>query len=280
MRPFLAPELLTPKLDELHHHLWLAGLAIPCDQLCRQRMMNRNIYLTGRLDEHLVWHRTRILLTPLPVYLLCHSFWVENLCDEEALHKSAAGLLLSYSWLVVHQSDFALAKHAGLILPAVGWRAWTVFVADFLNNVDTDTLAQVDSRYQYGELRLSRLNSMTRYRPIVGLHSNFFGQYIATSTWHQDFFDRNFSWLLVISIYTCVVLSAMHAGLATLQLGKDVRSQNMSYGVALLSIAAVLASIASIGTVWFVLFWCHFMSTISFTRRTLSGRKAKTSMFA
>lgn len=153
-------------------------------------------------------------------------------------------------------------------------------MADLLNNIDTDTLAQVDRRYQYGELRLSRLNSMTRYLPFVGLRSNFFGQYIATSTWYQDFFDRNFSWLLVIFIYTSVVLSAMQVGLATLQLGKDVRFQNMSYGIALLSIAAVLASIASIGTVWFVLFWHHFLSTISFTRRTISDRKAKTSMIA
>lgn len=113
MRPFLVAELLTPKLDELHHHLWLAGLPIPCRPLCRQRMMNRNIYLTERPDEHLVWHRTRILLKPLPEYLLCHSFWVENLCDEEALPKSAAGLLLSYSWLVGHQSDFALPSKPG-----------------------------------------------------------------------------------------------------------------------------------------------------------------------
>ncbi|RYP81098.1 hypothetical protein DL769_002154 [Monosporascus sp. CRB-8-3] len=249
MRRFLAAELLTPKLDLLHGYLWLAGLPIPCRPLCRQKIMNRDIYLTERPDEHLVWHKTRILLKPLPEYLLCHAFWVENLCDDELLHKNATGLLLSYSWLVGHQSDFALAQQAGLIPPSVEWPAWTALMADFLHNVETDTLAQVGRRYQYGELRLSRLNSLTRYLPSMWSWDNFFNQYITTSTWYQDFFERNFSWLLAVFVYISVMLSAMQVALATPQLGEDMPFQNMSYGIALMSIAAVLAGTACIGIV-------------------------------
>lgn len=236
--------------------------------------MDREIFVTERPDEHMVWHRTRILLKPLPEYLLCHDFWVANLCANNELHASAVGMLLSFSWLVNYQSDFALAKEAGLISRNLEWREWTVFMADFLSHVGEDAVVHVDRRYKYGELRLSRLNTMTRYLPGMWSTNNFLRQYISTSTWYQEFFERNFSWLLGTFLYISVILSAMQVALATPQLGENVPFQNMSYSIAVFTITAVFLGVATISAVWFFLFCFHLLSTIAFTKRALSSNKA------
>jgi hypothetical protein len=266
MERFLAAELRTPKLDKLHDYLWLAGLPLPARPLQRQRMMGREIFLTERADEHLVWHQTKLLLKPLPEFLLCHAFWTERLCSDAALHRSAIGLLLSYVWLIGHKSDFDLSQKMKLIPEEVGWPHWTAFMKDFLDNIDLDSLVQVDRRYQYGELRLSRLNSMTRFLPFMWSRENFVGGYISTSMWYQAFFERNFSWLLAVFVFISVILSAMQVGLATEQLNGSPPFVNLSYGAALLVIAAVFLAVGIMWVVWCVLFWYHLLSTIVFNK--------------
>ncbi|KAL2211267.1 hypothetical protein CC79DRAFT_194244 [Sarocladium strictum] len=266
---FLAVDLLTPRLDQLHNHLWLAGLPKPSRPLGRQRAMSREIRLTESPDEHLVWHRAHIFLKPLPTYLLSHDFWAANLCASKELYASAAGMLLSYSWLINYHSDFALAKEAGLIPRAVEWSEWTEFMAEVLSQIGEDAFVCIDRRYQYGELRLSRLNSLARYLPRMWSMNNFINQYISTSTWYQEFFERNFSWVLASFLYISVILSAMQVALATPQLGENVPFQAMSCLISVLSIAVVFLGLATIGTVWFFLFCYHFFSTVRFTRRAL-----------
>ncbi|KAK7750567.1 hypothetical protein SLS62_007543 [Diatrype stigma] len=244
MDQFLSTELRTKKLDKLYDQLWLAGLPLPARPLQRQRMMGREIYLTERPDEHLVWHRTKLLLKPLPEFLLCHMFWEERLCSDGALYRSAAGLLLSYAWLIGHKGDFALAQEAKLIPPEIDWPAWTDFMKDFLQNIDVDSSTQVDRRYHYGELRLSRLNTITRFLPSMWSYNNFVWGYLSTSTWYQAFFERNFSWILTAFVFMSVTLSAMQVGLGTQQLRDNQPFDNLSYGVALLAVAAVFAATA------------------------------------
>ncbi|KAJ9148946.1 hypothetical protein NKR23_g4650 [Pleurostoma richardsiae] len=275
MDRFLVAELRTTRLDKLHDHLWLAGLPLPARPLQRQRMMGRHIYLTERPDEHLVWHRTELLIKPLPDFLLCHMFWTQHLCFDVALYRSAAGLLLSYAWLIGHKGDFILAKEAKLIPDEVEWLEWNEFMKDFLRNVDLETLAQVDRRYRYGELRLSRLNSMTRFLPSMWSRKNFVRGYLSTSTWYQAFFQRNFSWLLATFVFISVVLSAMQVGLATQQLSSSRPFENLSYGAALSAIAAVFLGAGVMWLVWFVLFFYHLLSTISLDRSIRMGRSIK-----
>ncbi|KAG8350061.1 hypothetical protein FVEN_g11796 [Fusarium venenatum] len=272
MELFLTTELRTPKLDKLHDYLWLAGLPLPARPLQRQKIMNRDIYLTEQPDEHMVWHQTKLLIKPLPGFLLCHAFWTQHLCSDPALHRSATGLLLSYCWLIGHRSDFDMAQTVRLIPDDMEWPIWSAFMKDFLRNIDIDSLAQVDRRYQYGELRLSRLNSMTRFLPCMWSYENLVYGHISTSTWYQAFFERNFAWLLAAFVYISVILSAMQVGLATEQLNGSQSFKNLSYGGALLAISAALLGIGIMWLVWFVLFWYHILSTNAFDRSTRMRR--------
>jgi len=274
MSRFLGAELRTPKLDKLHGRLWLAGLPLPARPLQRQRAMGRTIYLTERPDEHLVWHRTRLMLKPLPDFLVCHAFWTEHLCSDAALHRSATGLLLSYLWLISHRGDFALAQTAGLIPEGVDWPRWNGFMKDFLSNVDLDSLAQVDRRYFYGELRLSRLNTMTRFLPSMWSRENFVWGYLSTSTWQQAFFEENFSWLLSAFVCISVILSAIQVGLATQRLNNNLPFENLSYGAALLALAVVFLGGGVVWLVWFSLFGYHLLSTMHLVRGIRMGRNS------
>ena len=275
MARFLAAELRTPKLDKLHNYLWLAALPLPARPLQRQRLLDRAISLTETPDEHLVWHRTKLLLKPLPDFLLCHEFWTEHLCSDPALHQSAAGLLLSYSWLIGHRGDFILAQSAGLVPDEVDWPRWNEFIKSFLESIDLDSLAQVDRRYHYGELRLSRLNSMTRFLPSMWSRKNFVQGYLSTSTWYQAFFERNFAWLLPVFVYISLVLSAMQVGLATQRLNGNLPFEQLSYGVALLAIAAVFLGIGMMLFLWLSLFCYHFISTILLDKRVQAERAGR-----
>lgn len=272
MENFLVTELRTLQLDKLYDHLWLAGLPLPARPLQRQRMMGREIYLTERPDEHLVWHRTKLLLKPLPDFLLCHVFWAKHLCSDVALYQSAVGLLLSYSWLIGHKSDFILAQTVNLIPPDIEWLKWTEFMKEFLRNIDLDSLTQVDRRYHYGELRLSRLNSITRFLPSMWSYNNFVRGYLSMSTWYQAFFERNFSWLLSAFVFISVTLSAMQVGLGTQQLVENQPFHNLSYGIALLSIAIVFLAAGVACLFWLILFSCHVLSTIKLDKQVRARR--------
>lgn len=68
--PYLALELRTPRLDDIHHRLWLAGLPTAARPLHRQRLLARRICITEDPNEHLVWFEDQILIKPLPNFLL------------------------------------------------------------------------------------------------------------------------------------------------------------------------------------------------------------------
>lgn len=286
---FLALELHTPKLDALHAHLWLAGLPTPARPLLRQRLMNRRISLTERPDEHLVWHDGQILLKPLPDYLLCHDFWAAHLCSgghsahldrgdgstatsTSTTYASAVGLLLSYAWLVQHRSDFAMARETLLLPEGFDYAAWTRLVGDVVARIDVHTLAQVARRYRYGELRLSRLNTLTRLRALLSARDAIPG-HVNFSTRYTAFFESKFGWLLAAFAFFSVILSALQVGLGTGLLSESEAFQRFSYGITLAVLAVALSSILWIGLVWFILLPYHVISTRHFVRRIEKGRE-------
>lgn len=278
---YLDTELRTPKLDALHSQLWLAGLPVAARILSRQKLMNRAIAITERPDEHLVWHDGCIFIKPLPDFLLCHAFWEKHLCrgagddHDPALYPSAVGLLLSYAWLVQYRSDFKMAWEAGLLPEGFGFEAWTALVRDFLGRLDLEAMdpAQVDRRYRYGELRLSRLNSLTRYTPGRWSVANFVYGHMNFSTRYTTFFETNFGWLLAVFAYVSIVLSALQTGIATEFLADNWDFQRMTWGLSLVTVGVSFASVVMIFAVWFSLLWYHLLSTLAFDRRTEAVRK-------
>jgi uncharacterized membrane protein len=268
---FLENDLKTPKLNALYEYLWLAGLLQQARPLHRQKLLGRMIRLTESPDEHLVWHKGDIYIKAIPGYLLDYEFWRVHLCVDEPLFANATGLLLSYVWLIASANDYAIAVEERIFPSSVPWEAWRDLVRDMLRNIDTIT-ARVDRRYHYGELRLSRLNSLYRFTISTFSAHNFMHGFISTPTWYTQFFEKNFSWILAAFIYTNVILSAMQVGLATSHLEGSAQFQNVSYGIAVTAIVLVLAAMVVMLLVWVVLFWFHLYSAMRHSKKETAKR--------
>lgn len=258
---YLALDLTTPKLNSIHQHLWLAGLPTAARPLHRQKRIGRCILVTEDPDEHLVWFEGQIFIKPLPGFLLNWNYWNDNLCSSQDLRKSACGLLLSYAWLVRYESDLEIAKEIGLLPRNIEWPNWVKFLEVFLDNINLVTLSDVNRRYKYGELRLSRLNSIYRFIPPAYSLKSLIRGYRSGSTWYNAFFGRHFKWMLAVFAVLSVLLSALQVGLSTSTLQNNGPFQKASYGFTIASLAAVVASVVVVFCVWLGLFWYHLLST-------------------
>ncbi|KAF3492116.1 uncharacterized protein GIQ15_01633 [Arthroderma uncinatum] len=251
-------ELDLRRLNKVFDWLWIVGRPMPPRPLHHQLLLSREVFITEQMDMHLVWTEGRVFLKPIPRFLLEPHFWTEYLscreycecsskdeasslgsaqeCTRRKLWKSALGFLFSYAALVTHESDFHIAKDKHL-LPAEGtitWQGWRTFV----EQLDTENIyREINPRFIYGELRLSRLNKIYRLsqRP-------FLRGYM--SHWHQyrTFFQDNFTWLASAMVYIAIVLTAMQVGLATKSLTENNAFQLASYGFTIFSILGPLVT--------------------------------------
>lgn len=273
IQTFLAVDLQTPRLNSLRQYLWLAGLMQPARSLHRQQLLGRVICITERPQEHLVWHENSMFIKPLPEYLLSFKFWSINICPHEALYRSALGLLWSYTWLIRSKSDLKVAHETGLLPAAVDWPIWTLLTQQILKENHEQLWRDIDQRYTYGELRLSRLNTLARLGFAGFSLRNAVRGYMTGSQRYTTLFERNFGWLLAVFVYITVVLSAMQVALATGRFENDLQFQKACYVFAIVSIVLVLAAIALMVLDWFGLFWFHVLSTIYYHRRVRSQRR-------
>ncbi|KAF2655154.1 hypothetical protein K491DRAFT_437363 [Lophiostoma macrostomum CBS 122681] len=273
----LALELKTQSLNDIHQHLWLAGPPTAARALHRQKLLGRNILVTEDPNEHLVWFEAYIFIKPLPDFLLDWATWNDILCLDQELHEAACGLLLSYAWLVRHKSDLAIAKESGLLPKDMSWPDWVEFLDAFLDKIDCETLSGVSKRYRYGELRLSRLNTIYRLAPPTYSLRNLVRGYQSRSTWYQAFFDRHFKWMLAVFAVLSVVLSALQVGLATTTLQGNTPFQDTSYGLTITALFAVVAGLAMVLFVWLGLFFYHLLSTWHNNKMVEHRRLASTS---
>jgi hypothetical protein len=269
---FLAFELKTPRLNAIHKHLWLAGLPNAARPLHRQRLLGRRISITEDPDEHLVWFEDNIYLKPLSDHLLDHDHWTAHLCSDEDLYRSACGMLMSYAWLIRYKSDLSLAKESGLVSEHLTWANWVKILETFFDNINASKLHQVNKRYRYGELRLSRLNAIYRYLPPELSFRNIVRGYRTGSTSHRALFERNFKWLLVMFAVLSVFLSALQVSLAIPKLQDKHSFQNVAFGVAVISLITILAGVILVFTIWAMLFWYHLVSTWRLNTKTTRQR--------
>jgi hypothetical protein len=265
---YIGLDLKTPRLNAIHHHLWLAGLPNAARPLHRQRLLGRSILVTQDPDEHLVWFEAQIFVKPLPDYLLDYDYWSRHLCSNKELYQSACGLLLSYTWLVSHKIDLQIAQETGLLSRDVEWPAWVEFLNDFLDNINLVTLEDVSKRYEYGELRSSRLNAIYRFMPPTYSLRNLIRGYRAGPTWHNAYFGRHFRWMLAVFAILSVLLSALQVGLATSVLQVDGEFQRASYGFTIAALVTVLASVVAVFLLWMLLFWYHLLTCLWNDRAT------------
>ncbi|KAI0506264.1 hypothetical protein F5B22DRAFT_454294 [Xylaria bambusicola] len=163
-------DLKATILDEIYPSLWLVGQRSPVhvDPLHKQVLKNRAITIAEDPKLHLVWYYNTVYIKPLPVYLLNHAIWEAHLPEpvgEAPEHRSrydkyraALGFLRSYGLLIRHESDFIIAQRANLLPKYVSFQRFQIFIQPFRSCSDD----QVSLRYQYGQLRLTRLNWAVR----------------------------------------------------------------------------------------------------------------------
>ena len=269
---FFADDLDVSRLNRIQKDfigLRLAGrykaVARP---LHRQLIMNRRVIVTERADLHLTWDGNGIYIKPLPAYLFDGNIWTTNLCQSASLYQSACGLLLSYIWLLTHETDFRLAvTHEIPLLPfpeKLTWSIWRELVQEMSYTIDVDARTNVSPRYAYGELRLDRLNLIYRFSPAILFskkHTIIRG-YFYSYNQYSNFFSRNFSWLIAVFAYVSIVLSAMQVGLASSRLGSNADFQNASYGFTVFALVVPLTSVGVVGATFVIIFTSNLLATL------------------
>lgn len=235
---------------------------------------------------HLVWTTGRMFLKPIPRFLLEPQFWTNYLsctrgchcpksddlekCDRR-LWKRALGFLFSYTALIMHESDFLIAKEKHLLPAEIQWQAWRAFVEE----LDTEHIyPNIDGRFIYGELRLSRLNKIYR----LSQHA-FMRGYMPQWDHYKNFFRDNLAWLASATVYIALVLTAMQVGLATDALQKNYAFQSASFGFTVFSILGPLIAVGIIFIVFCCIFVSNWVATVVYEKRRFHNIRARSQEF-
>jgi hypothetical protein len=161
----------------------------------------------------------------------------------------------------MHESDFLIAKEKYLLPAEVQWPAWRILVAQ----LNTEHIYPgINSRFHYGELRLSRLNKiyMLSQRQIFRGYMSHWQQY-------GTFFQDNFGLLASSTVLIAIALTAMQLGLATKTLADNAAFQSASYGFVVFSLLGPMAASALI-FLWFCFnFVNNWAVTAAYKRRRL-----------
>ncbi|MCJ1458472.1 hypothetical protein MMC28_008845 [Mycoblastus sanguinarius] len=272
---FLGVDLDVSRLSNMFESLWWAGRPLHARSLCRQRMLKRDIVLTEQTDLHLLWFDSTIFIKPLPRYLCSQRFWMSHICNDQELFADACGFLLSYTWLICHESDFAIARELELI-PSVKWSQWRTFIQDVRKHLNDLPFESINRRYLYGELRLNRLNIIYRFRG----HNNE-GAIMRGYLWghhtYATWFNRNFAWIVVLFVYITIILTAMQVGLATTRLQPSKSFQDASYGFAVFSILLplIVGGLVTAASLFLAAYYVRATRALVRPRKEQWGREAR-----
>lgn len=80
IQSFLHTDLDLSRVNIIHNLLWMAGRPMNARPLLRQKMMGFEIIPTERADLHLLKFSTKLLVKPLPEYVLDYDFWTGRYC--------------------------------------------------------------------------------------------------------------------------------------------------------------------------------------------------------
>ncbi|OQV02051.1 hypothetical protein CLAIMM_07306 [Cladophialophora immunda] len=242
---FVASELDVSRLDAMvDRGLPLAGRLGNIRPLHRQRVLGRRIVVTEQLDLHLLWKDDTIFIKPLPGWLLDGDFVKSHISQHRQAESAANGFLASYVRLINYKSDFYMAKEEHLLPEGMEWKDWQALSERLVGLVHQINAGKMPCapRFQFGELRLSRINMIYRFHPAYRLAHVVRGYHYTNMT-YQSFLRRNFAWLVAVFAYLTIILTAMQVGLGTNQLRNDGAFNNASYGFTVFAIVLPLVTL-------------------------------------
>jgi hypothetical protein len=243
MHRFLSAFFDLSRFKAIRKMLWLIAVHGAPRSLYYQKFLRREIVIAEELDLHLVWAKSRIFIKPLPDFLLNYDFWETYISCEPQLHRAACGLLYSYFGLIRFGHDLQVAKECHLVNGNLDYRAWTEFARTALPNLDPTDSNIMDPRFQYGELRLNRLDTIYRYTPykfsISGILQGFPHALSESYVPYMDQYNNAVSAFGVIVI----ILSAFNLSLSAHSKNPDPDLQQAAYGFALFAMILCAALI-------------------------------------
>jgi hypothetical protein len=240
-------------LESMHKRLWYAGRKGNVSPLHHQKVIRRDIVLTERARLHLVWFDKTIYVRRLDDELLDWGYFSRVVCGDETVYRAASGFLLSYAHLIEYPSDLEIAKTHGLINEEIAWKEWQTFRTSVLHHlVDRD----VHDRYEYGELRLGRLNQIYRMK-FLGL------SYFNVHRDYSSYFSDNYMTLVALFALVSVALSAMQV--MTSVNGAPAAVSVTSYRFAIATLAALAGSCAALLVLYIALYVWNWV--LIFVRR-------------
>jgi hypothetical protein len=247
--------------------LWLIGVPGAPRSLYYQKFLRREIVIAEELDLHLVWAKSRIYIKPLPDFLLNHEFWETHISCEPELHRAACGLLFSYCGLIRFGHDLQAAQESHLINVDLDYRAWAEFARTVLPNLNPHDSNTMDTRFQYGELRLNRLDTLYRYSPSsVSVSSIFQGFPHALTESHVPYMDRYNNAVSAFGVIV-IILSAFNLSLSAQSQTPDPGLQQTAYRFAIFAMALCAALIG----LFIVLPLISFLTTVSLS--VITGKR-------
>lgn len=239
--------------------LWLIAVHGAPRSLYYQKFLRREIVIAEELDLHLVWAKSRIFIKPLPDFLLNYNFWEAHISCEPQLHRAACGLLYSYCGLIRFSHDLQVAQECRLINANLDYRAWAEFARTILPILNPKDHNIMDTRFQYGELRVNRLDTIYRYSPYkCSISSAIQGFPHALTESYVPYMDQYNNVVSAFGVIV-IVLSAFNLSLSSRQNNQDPRLQHAAYGFAVFAMILcaviivafmVLPVISAIATVY------------------------------
>jgi hypothetical protein len=157
--------------------------------------------------------------------------------EKEMLWREANGFVFTYTRLIVHESDFRIAHEIGLLPPEITWFQWSSLRLDMASALKPINPSNVTRRYEYGELRLARLNLVFlifRFK-LLGYHH--------VHRNYNSFFSQEFAWLLLLFAYVTVTLTAFQTAAAFGAKPQILERVGYYFGVAVLFLVGVGSAI-------------------------------------
>jgi hypothetical protein len=229
-------------LESMHKQLWYAGRKGNVSPLHHQEVIRRDIILTERARLHLVWYDKTIYVKRLDDELLDWKYFSIVVCGNETIYQAATGFLLSYAHLIEYPSDLEIAKTLGLVNKKIEWKEWQTFRADVLHHLaDRD----IHDRYEYGELRLDRLNQIYRMKLLGLTYFNIHRDY-------SSYFGDNYMALVALFALVSVALSAMQVMTSVDHVPAAVSITSYRFAIAVL--VALVGSCAALLVLYIALY--------------------------